>query len=260
MKNINNFIKKKSFGQNFLISQKHTIEISKIIGNNNSLLEVGAGSGLLTDKIIKNQKKLLLVEFDKELFEFLKIKYADAKNLKIENIDILDFDTDLMKQKYVVCGNIPYGISSPLIKKFITTKNPPDRIIFLLQKEYVKKIASDKKGSFLNLFIQIYAKTKKHQIITKKNFDPVPKVDSQLLEIIPHKKQKIEKKNVKNFVSFLKICFSSQRKTLWNNLKCFEKDEIKKEKCFEKFDLDKKIRAEKISLETFFNIFYFFTH
>ena len=137
---------KKSLGQNFLIDKNI---ISKIINNveikNKIILEVGPGTGNLTEKILlKNPKKLIIIEKDKTLFQNLKLKFNKFSNLKILNCDFLKLNLDkVVKEKMTIVGNLPYNISTQILVKLIKFQDNNkifEKLILMFQKEVADKI------------------------------------------------------------------------------------------------------------------------
>ena len=107
------------------------------------------------------------------------------KNLEVTNADILDFDFANILQPYVVAGNIPYYITSPIIEKILKAKNKPEKIVLLIQKEVAERIASDKE-TMLSLFVKNYADTELGPVVGREEFTPPPKVDSQVIILELH--------------------------------------------------------------------------
>ena len=137
---------KKSLGQNFLFDKniiKKIVQIENL--DNKNILEIGPGSGNLTEYLFNQRpKKIILVEKDKRFTNLLRDKYENQKNLKIFNSDILKFDLEkFLLDKTIIFGNLPYNISTQILAKFISFKNwPPSfsKMIFMFQKEVADRI------------------------------------------------------------------------------------------------------------------------
>ena len=131
---------KKSLGQNFLVDKNIIRKIINITSiKNKNIVEIGPGYGSLTDEILKKKPKLIsIIEKDFFLYNQLKSKYSNIKNIKIYNADILDFDLEkIVKNNSIIFGNLPYNISSQILVKIIKFKKwPPkfDNLIFMFQK------------------------------------------------------------------------------------------------------------------------------
>lgn len=212
----------KGMGQIFLISKK---VLGKIIESadlkpQDTVLEVGPGIGTLTQELAKNAGKIIVVEKDQRMCQILKETLEDYKNVEVINDDILKTNLKLPKQ-YKLVANIPYYLTSPLIRKFL--ENPPaDKqprtIILMVQKEVAQRICSEPPNmSILAVSVQFYAKAKIISYVKKENFWPEPKVDSAVIKITP---REINKSStfVKPFFKIVKAGFSQPRKQLVNNL------------------------------------------
>ena len=185
---------KKSLGQNFLKSEmalRKIIEAGEIKPDD-IILEIGPGKGALTEKILEKAEKVIAVEKDRELVKFLKGKFAkeiaEKKLILIEN-DILEFDPLLISplaggEKYKIIANIPYNITGAILKKFLTEKNQPERMILMVQHEVAKRIvANDKKESILSISVKAYGEPKMIMKVPARYFSPSPKVDSAVISI-----------------------------------------------------------------------------
>lgn len=152
-----------------------------------------------------------------------------------------------VRKPYKLVANIPYYLTSALIRKFLEEKTPPKKIILMIQKEVAQRICKKNKMSLLSLSVQFYAKPKILFYVSKGSFFPAPKVDSAVIEIIPKKTTPMESEI---FFKFIKAGFSSPRKQLASNLAenyDLSKDNFKK--IFEKINLDPRIRAEDLTLK-----------
>jgi 16S rRNA (adenine1518-N6/adenine1519-N6)-dimethyltransferase len=219
---------KKSLGQNFLrdnnILQK-IIEAADL-KKTDLILEVGPGEGILTEELEKKSGGVLAIEIDKNLAENLQKKFQNKKNIKIINADILKINiAELLsknffsfKKNYKVVANIPYYITSPIIRFFLENNFPPEKMILMIQKEVAERIVAEPgQMSLLSFSVQYYAKPELLFYVDKNSFFPVPEVDSAVIKISAIKSIK-NKEEVKNFFRIARIGFSAKRKTLVNNL------------------------------------------
>ena len=212
---------KKSLGQNFLIDQnvlKKIVEITKI--NNQSILEVGPGTGNLTSYILKNNpKKIFVIEKDENLASFLAGEFKDK--IIIINKDILKVDEkNLDKEKLIVFGNLPYNISTEILCKWILNLDNNyfwfNCLILMFQKEVADRIISNfnsSKYGRLSILANWKLNIEKICDIKSNSFSPRPKVDSSLLLFKP-KKVFYDIKNPKNLEKITRIFFSQRRKML----------------------------------------------
>ena len=243
---------KKKFGQIFLKNENIAGRIVEEleIKNGECVIEIGAGDGVLTKYLVQKECDLKVIEIDGDLIDGLVNKFPELDG-KIINCDVLkvDFNKVFEGRKIKVIGNFPYNISGVLIEKFYKNRNVIDCVVGMLQKEVVDRIVAEP-GSriygFLSVLVQSFFKVKRLFNVGSGNFFPKPKVVSSVF--------RFERGGVKNlgcdedlFVKVLKICFSSRRKTIRNNLK-----KVGFEKYVEEVVLEK--RAEDLGVEDFVRI------
>ena len=177
-------------------------------------VEIGPGLGTLTSSLLRRFEKVIAIEYDNQLANNLP-KSFPGKSLKVINTDFLKFDLSTIKEPYVVAGNIPYYITSPIIEKLLRSKTKPEKIVLLIQKEVADRIAiKNNSNSVLSLFCQNYAKVSLGPIITKEYFTPPPKVDSEVIIFEPLKNPLYEE----DIFTFIKTGFSAPRKKLLKNI------------------------------------------
>ena len=185
---------KKSLGQNFLKDQNIIKKIIKLVEvKNRNIIEIGPGTGSLTEEILKKKpKNLLLIEKDKQLFENLKEKYKNIYNISISNSDILKFNIEKnCKKGTIIFGNLPYNISSQILIKFIKFKLWPPKftdLIFMFQKELGEKILgkfSTIHYSRISIISSYRLSANKKFLISPNCFFPKPKINSILIHFKP---------------------------------------------------------------------------
>ena len=222
------FSYKKSLGQNFLIDKNIVKKIIKLISiKNENIVEIGPGNGFLTDEIIKQEPKtLMLIEKDDILSQKLKKKYKNQKKIEIFNSDILKFNIEKkIKKKSIIFGNLPYNISSQILIKFLKFKEwPPNytSLIFMFQKELGDKIMSTFPSSNYGRIsiIRSYRLNIISKFLVKANsFYPKPKVKSLVIHFMPKNKNLIKIKNINNLEKVTNIIFSNKRKMINKSLK-----------------------------------------
>ena len=262
---MNSLVKKKSLGQNFLKDEKILDKIVEAgeLSSADNVLEIGPGEGVLTQKLLDKVEYVVAIEKDERIKDKNSVlqKLCNKqgllqghKKLRIYFDDILDINLSEVLEKnnfkeYKVIANIPYYITGRIFRLLFQQGQFPELIILLVQKEVADRIcAKNGKQSILSLSVQYYADVEIIDYVSRKAFDPAPKVDSAILKIRPFRKydREIDKK----FFKLIKIGFSSPRKTLINNFKNGLKIEKEKlESIFKKVDLDLNIRAEKLTIE-----------
>lgn len=229
-KEVKNLLKKyniypsRRLGQNFLVNEGVLKKIIKAanLSKEDVVLEVGPGIGNLTLELAKRVKKVIAVEKDRRMCQILKelLEGWNIGNVEIVNKDILKLEPktyNLKPKTYKVVANIPYYLTSPLIRKFLEAKYPPKEMILMVQKEVAQRIcAKPPDMSILAVSVQFYAEPKIISFVSKKSFWPSPKVDSATLRITQiHTDRKTD---THRFFKVVRAGFSQPRKQLANNL------------------------------------------
>ena len=262
---------KKSLGQNFL---KSVLAINKIIEageitKEDTILEIGPGKGVLTEKLLEKAGRVIAVEKDKDLIELLSEKFKeeiekgklvllnkDILEVQVKDLNFLTANKKFFSFPYKIIANIPYNITGAILEKFLTEENKPERMVLMVQKEVAERIvAKDKKESLLSISVKLYGNPKIIMKVPKRYFSPSPKVDSAVILIsdISNKKLEENKINEKRFWQILHSGFAHKRKILLSNLK---KDylEIDFLSVFKKNNIKDKARAEELRLDYWINI------
>lgn len=217
-------VPKKSLGQHWLRDPEILSEIvdASRIDPGDSVLEVGPGQGTLTHALLEKGVVLTAVEYDIELFEELKrsiSKFPNSENLELVHDDILKFDLTKLPKDYKVVANIPYYLTSNLIRLLSESSNPPASITLLVQKEVAERICADPgKMSLLSVSAQNYYEVELDIVVLAKSFIPPPKVDSQVVHMSRREKPIHSPLDERLFFKAVKAGFSSRRKTLLNSL------------------------------------------
>ncbi len=247
---------KKSLGQNFLIDKNIIKKISDVypIKENSEILEIGPGTGNLTEFLIKKKpRKIFLIEKDKNLFLELKKKY---NNIEIFNNDVLRLPLKkIINEKTIIFGNLPYNISSQILIKFILNKEKlPFRIlIFMFQKELADRILAQPDTSNygrLTILTNWKFTVKKLFDISPNSFYPKPKIQSTLL-IFEKKKNFQLFKNPESLGKVTKIFFNQRRKKIKKQYKILfnNNNEIA-----QRLNIDLNCRPQNLKPETFYSL------
>lgn len=202
----------KALGQHWLKNRQILDEIADLAGHGGLLVEIGPGLGTLTSSLLKRFDKVLAVEFDSKLASNLP-KSFPGKNLEVVNEDILKFDFSSIKEPYSVAGNIPYYITSPIIKTLLTLKNKPKKIVLLMQREVAERICSEKESA-LSLLVKNWAIPTLGPVVVAEEFEPAPKVDSRVLIMEPLDTPRC----AQEVMDLVKRAFKNPRKKLKHNL------------------------------------------
>lgn len=241
---------KKSLGQNWLKDRDILLDIADLASaeDTETVLEIGPGLGTLTSALFKFFEQVISVELDDTLAANLP-KSFPGKNLRVVHEDILDLDISTLDlpEKYVVAGNIPYYITSPIIMKFLHEEHKPRKIVFLMQKEVAERLCAEQGDySVLGLTAQIYAKTTAGPVIGREFFTPPPKVDSQVVILEPYEKPLAEESTL----ALIRLGFSAPRKKLLGNLTAgLQLPREQLEQIFNEIDLDLNVRPAQLSIE-----------
>jgi len=253
----NYLLPKKGMGQNFLVDESALNKIvdAADIQLTDTVLEIGPGLGVLTDRLIEKADKVIAVEKDDRLSILLTSKYQisiEKQNDKIQiiNADILDTDSNkLMPSSYKLIANIPYYITGRIFKKFLEAQNKPEIIVMLVQKEVAERIvAKVGKMSVLAVSVQCHGEPEIVDIIKADSFFPSPNVDSAILKVrVEERKWQVDEKD---FMRCVKHGFASKRKTLINNLSAgYQLEKNKIEDIIVSVGLNKNVRAQELSLD-----------
>jgi 16S rRNA (adenine1518-N6/adenine1519-N6)-dimethyltransferase len=213
----------KSLGQNFL---KEAAALEKILAaaeikSTDTVLEIGPGLGSLTRYLAVSANTVVAIELDPKLIPPLEAILAPHSNVRIVQGDILKLAVDelVQQQDYVVVANIPYYITSAVIRRLLESTNKPRRIVLTIQKEVAERICA-KPGdlSLLALSVQVYGEPRMTAQIPAQAFFPTPNVDSAILCVDIFSQPRIEREQLDTFFKLTKAGFSQKRKTLRNSL------------------------------------------
>ena len=213
----------KSLGQNFLqdVSALENIAIAAEIQEDDCVLEIGPGLGSLTRYLAVSAKEVTAVELDPDMLPPLRAVLTPYQNVRVVHGDILKTAVSelIHKADYLVVANIPYYITSAVIRHLLESDPKPRRIVLTIQKEVAERICA-KPGdlSLLALSVQVYGKPGIAAIIPADSFHPAPKVDSAFLRIDIYDQPLIPTDLLKTFFKLIKAGFAQKRKTLRNSL------------------------------------------
>src|SRR3989344_2191945 len=182
------FRSKKILGQYFLTNTDILKKIAAAaeIRHGDLEIEIGPGTGTLTDELLKTGAYIIAIEKDRELAVLLCAKYKNTKNIEIIENDILKFDPSFVirHSSFVIVGNIPYYLTSRLLRIILTQWPPPKLIVLMVQKEVAQRIiARSPHMNMLALLVQLHGTPEIVRIVKRGSFSPPPKVDSAILKI-----------------------------------------------------------------------------
>jgi len=252
---------KKRFGQNFLsdpgIIQRIIQSINPKLGQR--IIEIGPGLGALTCPILKLTKEIDVIELDRDIVPKLQLNCGlDAvqnNQLRIHNVDVLQFDFGALNyaEPLRIIGNLPYNISTPIIFHLVEHSQLIQDMYFMLQKEVVLRLAAKpdtSNYSRLSVMAQYYFQVDALFLVPPESFDPIPKVESAIVRLIPHKEKPVGVSDEKAFKKLVTLAFSQRRKTLRNVLK-----DVCSAEQLESIDISPSSRAQSLNLQQFADIF-----
>ena len=255
------FKHKKRLGQNFLVNKDIIKKIADIgiINKDTNIIEIGPGSGSLTEELLKrNPKQIFAIEFDKDLSNCLEKIKNNYQNFNYEISDALTFDEKkIFKKNSIIFGNLPYNISLKLLIKWIYSDPwPPfyDQMILMFQKEVAERIvatSNNKKYGRISILTDARLDVKFHFNISKKEFNPEPKVDSSVLSFTPKKNTNFKLKDLNILSDLTKIIFNTKRKMISKTLKkIFNEEELK----IIDFNNIKNLRPENLDFSFYYKL------
>ncbi|MDM8567972.1 16S rRNA (adenine(1518)-N(6)/adenine(1519)-N(6))-dimethyltransferase RsmA [Thiotrichales bacterium HSG1] len=243
---------RKRFGQHFLQDEQTIQRIVNAISptSDQHIVEVGPGKGALTEYLLKYNCQLDAIELDNDLVKIILEKFHSFKQLRIHNKDILQFDIGRLKPVPLrIIGNLPYNISTQLLFYLLSYVNIVQDMTFMLQKEVVKRLiavpATSDYGR-LSVTLQYYYQIYELFDVKPEAFWPPPKVQSSIVQLIPHSTPPVKIFNQQHFKQIVTTTFSKRRKTLRNNLK-----NILDVETIQKIGIDPQVRGETLSLVEF---------
>ena len=244
----------KSLGQNFLQDDSALRKIIEIamLSPTDSVLEVGPGLGSLTRYLASITRQVYAVELDEELLPILNSVLKGYKNVRVIQNDILKIQiSDLIQDKdYIVVANIPYYITSAIIRHLLEGSPRPQRIVLTIQKEVAQRICAEQGDmSLLALSVQVFGKPEIKTDISASCFFPPPNVDSSVIRIQTFPEPAIPSEDLDLFFRLAKAGFSQKRKTLRNSLAGgLSIPSAAAERLLQSAGIDPKRRAETLSI------------
>lgn len=248
---------KKSLGQHWLHDESvlEGIVAKAELSPKDTVIEIGPGLGTLTKKLILTGANVIAIEFDESLLAGLKAQFNDVPNFTLMHQDILKFNFTELKN-YKIVANIPYYLTSQLLRIIGDSTNQPEVTVLLVQKEVAERVcAASPDMSILAVAVQLEFNVSLGDIVTAKLFTPPPKVDSQVL--ILHKRQMplYDGINKNDFMRVVKAGFSAKRKTLRNTISAGLKiTKPEAETILNSAGIDSGLRAEALSLQQWYKL------
>ena len=250
---------KQSLGQNFLYDEGLLAELTAAAGvtEDEDVLEIGPGCGSLTKHLCDAANRVLAVELDERLIPLLRAFLDEKKNLTVVQGDVMSLNlqevTAELKKPFAVVANIPYYITTPLIKLLLNGELPVSRLALMVQQEVADKILAqpgENAWGPLSILCQFLCEPRLAVKVPAEMFTPPPKVDSAFVVLPVREKPAVEVKDREMFFRVANAAFALRRKTMVNNLcATFRVDRAKALEWMAEAGLDEKIRGEKLTLD-----------
>lgn len=254
---------KKKYSQNFLTNGQVIDQIvhSADLSVQDNVLEIGPGSGLLTQALLPEVHSVTAVEVDQDWYEYLQKKFKHENHLKLILGNFLDLSESVFKslEKVKVVANLPYHITTPVIEKLFQYLPQIESMTLMVQKEVAQRIVAVQSArvGLLSLFVQLNTVPQWLFEVSKNDFNPVPQVDSAVIQLIPRFDgvKKINDHSI--YLKLVKAAFWGKRKTICNSLTQAPYFNWKKEEVqalLNQVGIDPGVRAEKVSLEQYITL------
>ncbi len=251
---------KKALGQHWLedAGALQAMCDSAAVASTDTVVEIGPGLGTLTRRLLGRAKEVIAVEFDPDLAANLHLEVGPLDtHLTVVHADILQFDFSSVPQPYKVVANIPYYLTSNLIRTLSESSNPPTDAVILIQKEVAERVCAEPGNmSILSVTAQYHWEVSLGRTVEAELFTPPPKVDSQILIMKYRAEPLFEDIDTKQFFRLVKAGFSQKRKTLVNSLSgglAIGKDEAKT--MLDAADIPTTSRAQMLSLDDWYALY-----
>lgn len=245
---------KKRFGQNFLRDEKVLADIiaAANLNETDTVVEIGPGLGVLTTELAPRVERVIAIEADRDLAEY--VRDHSAKNVTVITGDALQTDWTLeIEGDYKIVANIPYSITSPLLRKIFSIAKKPNQVILMVQKELAERITAAPGSSdrgWLTLLTEASSTAKIIRRVQPGSFYPAPKVDSAVISLTPFTESKMET----IFWPAVEAGFRHKRQTLANSLKDIQITKEKSEKILAEMGLNPMIRPQELTFENWKNL------
>lgn len=221
-----------------------------------TVLEIGPGLGDLTRQLLKRVSNVIAVELDEYLASRLKAEVANP-GLEVIQADILKFDLMELPANYKVVANIPYYLTSNLIRILSESPNPPELMVLLVQKEVAERLAAQPgQMSLLSVSAQLYYQVKLGMVVPAKLFEPPPKVDSQVIILSHRSKPLFDNLDTKQYFKLVKAGFSGRRKKLRSSLAAgLGISKPQSDELLNQAGIDGSLRAQNLSLQDWHKLY-----
>lgn len=257
----------KALGQNFIIDADVCPNMADAAVPNNSygVIEIGPGIGVLTVELAKRAKKVISVELDTRLLPILDETLSDYDNVKIINSDVMKLDLHkVIEEEFagmpvVICANLPYYITSPIIMMLLESKLPIESVTVMVQAEAADRLCAPvgtRDAGAVTVAVNFYAEAEELFFVPREAFIPSPKVDSKVMRLRVRETASFDIKNEKAFFSMVKGAFSMRRKTIMNSIPAgINTSKEKLESVLSELEILKTARIEQLTMDELIEIY-----
>jgi 16S rRNA (adenine1518-N6/adenine1519-N6)-dimethyltransferase len=252
----------KAFGQNFLVDRSillHIVDAAEIYPGD-QVLELGAGTGVLTRELAKRARRVAAVELERNMLSLLAGTTRDYTNVELIERNLLYVDPAEIfgSEPYKLVANLPYYITAPTFRHFLESANPPRLIVVMVQYEVAQRIVAEPGDlSLLGVSIQFYGKPKIIAHVPARAFYPAPKVDSAILRVDMKDEVPLTRKQRDSFFHLVQAGFSERRKQLHNSLAHgLHRKNVEVQARLLAANIDPSRRAETLSIEDWLRLWH----
>lgn len=215
---------RKALGQHFLRDREVLERIADAVpaGAGETIVEVGAGTGELTEVLTAHRGQLVALELDERLARHLTLRFREFEHVRIVEADARAVPIDELAprgERYHVVGNLPYYAANPIVRRFLEVDRPPASIVVMVQREVAREMANTSgKLSMLSVSVEIYARSEYLFEVGPEKFDPPPKVTSAVIRLTPRDQPLVMRDDREDFFRLVSGTFKNPRKQLHNAL------------------------------------------
>ena len=251
----------KKFGQHFLTDKNILSAIVDALAptRDDVVVEVGPGRGSLTDILVERSGRVIAIEIDRALAANLREKYRHQPDVEIVEGDFLDTDLRaVVGEPYLLIGNVPYYITTPIIFKSLEPP-VPRRAVFLVQREFADRLTAapgGKEYGALSVGVQSVAQVERLFVVRAGAFHPPPKVDSAVVRIVPRKAPLVSPDEHRRLRTFLAALFSQRRKQIVRGIRSVtQSGKAQAEELLRALGIDPSARAEVLTVRQLVDLF-----
>ena len=262
----NGFSFSKALGQNFIIDSSVCPRMAEeaVESSDYGVLEVGPGIGVLTAELAKRAKKVVAIELDDRLLPILGDTLSEFENVKIVPGDVMKIDIkkliedEFSGMKVVICANLPYYITSPVIMRLLEENLPVEALIVMVQKEAADRLCADvgtRDAGALTVAVNYYAETEKLMFVGRESFLPSPKLNTEVIRLKLRRDKNFDISDEAKFFNMVKTAFTKRRKTIMNSLLIGGVTKDALGEALDSLNVSRTARIEELNMEQLISIY-----